>query len=282
MSTRNGMTGSGRMVAASVVALIAVPAALAGPTDSHWRDHTGYGQTTLLGENGSRLSHDEIGAALTGLRSQLSRGGGMGGLTDDPLIPAVHPGSVASLSLRMLGLGGASGFVNSLGEVNVLVNSGFQNMGVNPAGRQIVGQFRQFFTPDNRDFIEIEYKTIDGSPLVPVGTMVSGQVAIAYGWEVGATNPIDWHEFWERVDVPENGAIATFFGPGGNSSVNHTPELVGPLGGPWNGVDTDNLLIALGDLFDRVLIRYQVNPIPAPSALLAVGAGLGLAFRRRR
>jgi hypothetical protein len=75
---------------------------------------------------------------------------------------------------------------------------------------------------------------------------------------------------------------ATFFGPGGNISHNHTNELVGPGGGAWNGVDTDNMLVPLGDLFSRVLIKYQVNPVPAPAALGVLGLGLGLAGRRRR
>jgi hypothetical protein len=182
----------------------------------------------------------------------------------------------------MLGIGSASGFVNSLGDVPVAINSGFQNLGTNPAGKQILGQFRQYFDVSDKNFIEMEFKTADGSPLVPVGTTVGGQTVFAYGWEIGATDAIDWYDFWDYVEVPANGALATLNGLGAPSSINHTAELVGPLGGQWSGVDTDNMLLPLGDLFNRVRIRYEVVPVPAPSALAALGLSLGLATRRRR
>lgn len=261
-----------RVGTSMVLLAVVAGAALAGPTP------TG-GTTTLLSEHSGGNAIDPLGTALQNLGGAL---GGGGGTIDSP-IPAIHPSSQQSLSLRMLGSGGARGFVNSLGDVVVQVNTGFQNLGTNSAGKQILGQVRQYFTPDNRDWVEIEYKTADGtSPLVPVNATVSGQAVIAYGWELGRTDPIDWLPWWTSVTVPANGVTATFFGPGGNISLNHTSELVGGGGGVWNGTDTDNMLIPLGDLFNRVLVKYQVNPVPAPAALAVVGLGLGLASRRRR
>lgn len=266
-----------RIAVVLAVAGIAALPALAGPTAPQRAEP---GSTQPIGPS------IELDSALSSLRTQLGAeyAGGSGGFTDDPLpiFPAAYQTSVQSLSLRMFGSGGASGFVNSLGEVNVLMNSGFQSLGTNPAGKQVVGQIRQFFDPNNRNFIEAEFKTSDGSALVPVGTTVGGQVAIAYGWEVGATDPIDWLTYWTHVNVPAGGAIVSLFGPGGNSNLNHTPELVGPNGGQWNGSDSNNPAITLGDLFNRVLIRYEVQPVPAPAGLGALAMGVGLAARRRR
>lgn len=259
-------------IAMMMTAALAAAPALAGPT----LEPSNSG--TLLSELAGGPAADPLGVALQNIRLQL----GGGGSIDNPPIPAIHPTSEQSLSLRMLGSGGARGFVNSLGDVVVQVNSGFQNLGNNAAGKQILGQVRQYFTPDNRDWVEVEYKTVDGTALVPVNTTVGGQQVVAFGWEVGRTDPIDWLPWWTSVQVPALGATATFFGPGGNVSVNHTPELVGAGGGPWDGRDEDNMLIPLGDLFSRVLVRYQVNPVPAPAALGVLGLGLGLATRRRR
>lgn len=257
---------STRITLAIIAGLVATPA-LAGPV----ADPTA----------GNGLNN-ELHAALSNLRNQAGGepGGWNGGTTDD--FPAAYPSSVQSLSLRMFGVGGASGFVNSLGEVNVLMGSGFQNLGNNAAGKQVLGQIRQIEDPNGRRFIEVEYKTADSTALVPVGTTVAGQAVVAYGWEVGATNPIDWLPLWTHVNVPVNGVSVSLFGPGGNASLNHTPELVGPNGGQWNGVDADNPAITLGDLFSRALIRYEVQPVPAPAGLAALAAGLGLVSRRRR
>lgn len=233
---------------------------------------------TLTSELTGGPASDPLGVALQNLGNQL---GGSGGFVDNPF-PAIHPSSQQSLSLRMIGAAGASGFVNSLGDVVVQVNAGLQSLGTNSVGRQILGQVRQYYTPDNKDWVEVEIRTADGGPLVPVNQTISGQPVIAFGWEVGRTDPIDWHPWWSSVVVPANGATATFFGPGGNSSLNHTPELVGAGGGAWNGVDTDNMAIPLGDLFSRIQIRYQVNPVPAPAALGVLGLALGLRSRRRR
>lgn len=269
MSTRNAFV--------IAVAGLAVSPAFAGPTGSEVPGGAAFGSELMGGP-----AADRLGTALSNLRTQMGGGGSGGGFTDDPPVPAAHPSSIQSMSLRMLGLGGATGFVNSLGEVDVQLNTGFHSLGTNPAGKQLLGQVRQFIAPDNRIYIEAEYKTSDGTALVPVSTTVGGQPAVAYGWELGTTNPIDWYVFWDYVNVPQDGAIASFFGPGGNASVNHTPELVGPLGGPWDGRDSDNMLIALGDLFNRVLIRYEVQPVPTPSVMGLAGIGLALAGRRRR
>jgi hypothetical protein len=242
--------------------------ALAGPV----------GLPSASGTNQAGAGLDPVGVTLQNLGGML----GGGGTTDDPLFPAIHPSSHQSLSLRVLGAGNAQGFANSLGDVVVKVNTGFQNLGTNSAGNQILGQVRQYYTPDDRDWVEVEFKTANGAPLVPVNMTIAGQSVIAFGWEVGRTDPIDWHPWWTSVEIPAGGVTATFFGPGGNISHNHTPELVGAGGGAWNGVDTDNSLIPLGDLFSRVLIKYQVNPVPAPAALGVLGLGLGLAGRRRR
>jgi len=253
-------------IALAIIAGLAATPALAGPVSD---------PTT----GGPLNPSNELTTALTNLRNQV---GGEPGVSFMDDFPAAHPNSDQSMSLRMFGVGGGSGFVNSLGEVIVRMGTGFQNLGTNAAGKQILAQIRQFEDPTGRRFIEAEYKTADASALVPVGTTVAGQAVVAYGWEVGATDPIDWLSLWTSINIPANGATVTLFGPGGNSSLNHTPELVGPGGGLWNGVDKDNPAIALGDLFGRVLIRYEVQPIPAPAGLAALAAGLGLAAGRRR
>lgn len=267
-----------RLTAGAVV-LTSAGLALAGPVVLS--SGSAASGPTLGGETGSS-GYNALGAALDGLRAQLDPSGGMGGMTDDPTFPAARQTSLQSLSLRMLGFNGATGFANSFGEVVVQLNTGYQSLGVNPAGRAVQGQVRQYFTPDERNFIEATIRTVDQSPLVPVGTTVSGQTVVAFGWEVGRTDPIDWLSLWTHVDVPANGAIATFSGPGGQVSINHTPELVGAGGGAWNGSDPDNLLISLGDLFHTVRIVYEVQPVPAPAGLALLGVAAGLGARRRR
>ncbi|MCB9841219.1 MAG: hypothetical protein H6809_06190 [Phycisphaeraceae bacterium] len=275
------------LVAAGLAASIA-GTALADPTASRRVDATGQQATTFLSDHAGYSSAEVLGAQLAGLRSQLDPSGTMGtgggGFTDDPPASATTPGSTQSLGLRMLGINGAQGFVNSFGNVDLVINSGFQSLGTNPSGVEIVGRVRQFFTPDDRDFIEIQIETANGSPLVPIGTTVGGQTAVAFGWELGATNAVDFRPFYTSINIPANGAMATFTGPGGQNTINHTPELVGPNGGEWNGVDTDNLLIPLGDLYNRVLVRYQLNPspVPAPAGLVAVAMAGGLVAGRRR
>ncbi|MEZ6233933.1 MAG: hypothetical protein R3B68_07065 [Phycisphaerales bacterium] len=276
------------VLAAGIVASLAT-ATLADPTVSRRVDATGQQATTFLSDHAGYARAEVLGAQLAGLRSQLDPSGNLGagaggGFTDDPPASATLSNSTQSLSLRMLGINNAQGFVNSLGSVDVVINSGFQSLGTNPAGVEIVGRVRQFFTPDDRDFIEIQIETANGSPLVPIGTTVGGQTAVAFGWELGTTNAVDFRPFYTSINIPANGAMATFSGPGGQNTVNHTPELVGVGGGEWNGVDTDNLLIPLGDLYSRVLVRYQLNPapVPAPAGLVAVAMAGGLVSRRRR
>lgn len=185
-------------------------------------------------------------------------------------------------SFAVVGYAGSltQGFVNSNGHVLVQNGTGFQAIGTTASGNDVIEVKWDEVALPTGNFIDVIFRTRNGSDIVPYGTQLAGQPTAFWGWNVGSSDQIDfagWVTEFKLIRATWSYSLnrGNSFIPGGN----HTSRQ----NSPWNGFDPGDLLDGqfVGAGINAFQIRYQLELIPTPGALAVLGIA-GLATRRRR
>lgn len=186
-------------------------------------------------------------------------------------------------SFAVVGYSGSlsQGFVNSNGHTLVQVGSGFQSIGNTANGLDVIEAKWGEQALATGNFIDVIFRTRHGSDLVPLGTQTNGETAAFWGWNVGATDAIQMQSWVTEFRLIR--ATWSFSLNGGNSFIpggNHTSRQASP----WQGFDPGDLLDGqyIGAGVNAIQVRYQLELVPAPSAMALLGLGGLVTTRRRR
>lgn len=220
-------------------------------------------------------SKDHPGAQSGGYGS---RGGG-----------AVVPDDRANMSLFMLLANDGMPFINQSGgdnEVHVLRGNTFTDIGrnANGAGR-VLAKWDEMLS-GGRCYINAVWMTSNGEQFMPNSVATGSNPAVAWSYHFGFTtganrNPVTFQPWITRVNMVN----ATIFLSSNQGSTFHTQtDITNTLPSNWIGGGDDGELISnIGDGTNFMLIRYEIEPIPAPTGLALAGvAGAVLTGRRKR
>jgi hypothetical protein len=208
--------------------------------------------------------------------------------SDDPTgqLRTVADDDKVSLSLVMQSLTGKRQSVNVPGNESphVLVTKGpsFTDIGSNrfsPSGR-ILASWDEVVS-SNLFIVRIRIKSSDGSQFLPTGAMVDGDPVLAWTWNVGLTDPINFQDWVTSVKVTS--ATARFSYDSGATyragSLNFTNSLPTDQWSP--AIDNGVLRSTVGDGTNAMLLEYKLLVVPTPGVGVALVGGLGLLSRRR-
>lgn len=131
--------------------------------------------------------------------------------------------------------------------------------------------------------LQFEFQSRDGSPFVPADYLIGDEQAEFLGWEIGASDPIEFLDFTGditvvdyRIFVSENGGIDfTVF------------DLTSSFLNPWDGIDIDRtipLRTPGGPVeYNLMIVEYTYEyTVPAPATLTLLAATGVVGLRRRR
>ncbi len=193
----------------------------------------------------------------------------------------VLPNDVASMSLVMIDGNDHSVSVNMGGEALVQRGATFTNIGANRNGGGAVMASWDEVVTGNNVYINAIFKSADGSMLLPPTSTVNGQPAFFWSWHMGVTNPVNYLGWVTQVGLT---SARIYFSADGGQSFTGNADISAGLGGSFmNGRDNGQYLASIGDGTNYVMLRYQIQVVPAPAGAAALGAaGLLVARRRRR
>lgn len=168
-------------------------------------------------------------------------------------------------------------------ERSIQLDQAFQSIGPLLGGPDVVQAKWTEIRGMGVNTLQFEFRSRDGSPLVPADHLIGGEEAAFIGWEIGASDPIEFLDFTGditvtqyRVFVSENGGIDfTVY------------DLTSSFRNPWEGVDIGRTLplrTPEGPVeYNLMIVEYEYEyTVPAPASLAVLGAmGLG-GLRRRR
>jgi hypothetical protein len=227
-----------------------------------------------------------IAAGLTAMSSAALAGvtpysfeSGSGGYSPRATIGAVWASESASMSLLMVDGMDQSTSVNVGGHVSVTRGSTFTNLGANRnGGGAILGSWDEVVSGSN-NFINVIYKTSDGSQFMPVTANVNGNSAFFWKWQFGVTDQVTYQPWVQSVGLV---TARIYFSDNGGQSFSSFSNISGLNGNFNSGRDNGNYLATIGDGTNYILVQYHITPVPAPAGVAALaGAGLLLARRRR-
>ena len=199
----------------------------------------------------------------------------------DAGIRTIAAGETASVALRAFSRSDSEIIHGS--ERNIALDQAFEVIGPLLGGPDVVEARWTEIRGLGTNVLQFEFQTRGGSPFVPADYLIGDEEAEFLGWEIGATDPIEFLDFTGditvtdyKIFVSENGGIDfTVF------------DLTSSFLNPWDGVDIDRtipLRTPGGPVeYNFMLIEYTYEyTVPAPATLTLLAGAAGLASIRRR
>lgn len=230
----------------------------------------------IVGQSRERATGSEIPPAPMGT-----------GFGTRAAVRGVVTGDQLSINLQMRRTGVSTNnleSINSLGNVRVTRGSTLTPIGSNTNNSSSLLASWDEIVEGNSVFVSVIIRTNAlNQPIVPLGSVINdipGNFATQWRWNIGEIDPINFGSWVTSVSLVS--ATAFFSQDHGTSyfsSLNYTAAL------PSNfnpGVDAGPWLSTIGDGTNQVLLRYQLNIVPAPGGLALLGAAGLIASRRRR
>ena len=130
--------------------------------------------------------------------------------------------------------------------------------------------------------VQFEFRSRDGNPFVPADYLIEGEEAEFLGWEIGASDPIEFLDFAGDITVIEYKVFVSE-----NGGIDFTVfDFTSSFLNPWDGVDIDRtipLRTPGGPVeYNFMVVEYEYEyTVPTPATLTLL-AGLGLCGARRR
>lgn len=167
-------------------------------------------------------------------------------------------------------------------ERSILVDQAFQSIGPLLGGPDIVEAKWSEIRGDGLNVLQFEFRSRDGSPLVPADHLIGGEEAEFIGWEIGRSDPIEFLDFTGDITVTEYKVFVSE-----NGGIDFTVyDLTSSFLNPWDGVDfgrTIPLRTPGGPVeYNLMIVEYEyAYTVPAPASMALLG-GFGLMGMRRR
>jgi hypothetical protein len=204
---------------------------------------------------------------------------GGGGYQPRTTIGSVWAHESASMCLLMVDAMDRSTSVNMGGHVVVPRGSSFADLGANRnGGGSIQGSWDEVISGTNR-FINVIFRTTDGSQFMPPTASVNGSPAFFWKWQFGTTDVVGYQPWVQSVGLT---SARIYFSANGGQSFSGFSNIAGLNGTFMSGRDNGNYLANIGDGTNYILMQYQINPVPAPAGAAALGGAALLLGRRRR
>ncbi len=200
----------------------------------------------------------------------------------DAGIRTISPDETASVALKAFSRRGEE--VIHGRERSVQIDQAFASIGPLLGGPDVVEARWREIRGDGVNNLQFEFRSRDGSALVPSDHLIGGEEAEFIGWEIGRSDPIEFLDFAGDINVIEYKVFVSE-----NGGIDFTVfDLTSSFVNPWDGVDfgrTLPLRTPGGPVeYNLLIVEYEYEyTVPAPATLTLLG-GLGLAGigRRRR
>ncbi len=198
----------------------------------------------------------------------------------DAGIRTISPDETASVALKAFSRRGEEIIHGQ--ERSLLIDQAFQSVGPLLGGPDVVQAKWREIRGTGVNVLQFEFRSRDGSALVPSDYLIEGEEAEFIGWEIGRSDPVEFLDFTGDIEVIEYKVFVSE-----NGGIDFTVyDLTSSFLNPWDGVDfgrTIPLRTPGGPVeYNLMIVEYEYTyTVPAP-ATLAVMGGLGLASLRRR
>ncbi|MEQ8317758.1 MAG: hypothetical protein RIE77_02295 [Phycisphaerales bacterium] len=198
----------------------------------------------------------------------------------DTGIRTISPDETASVALKAFSRTGEEIIHGS--ERSLLIDQAFQSIGPLLGGPDIVEAKWTEIRGVGTNVLQFEFRSRDGSALVPSDYLIGDEEAEFIGWEIGKSDPIEFLDFTGDIEVTEYKIFVSE-----NGGIDFTVyDLTSSFLNPWDGTDfgrTIPLRTPGGPVeYNLMIVEYEYTyTIPAPATMAALG-GLGLAGLRRR
>lgn len=198
----------------------------------------------------------------------------------DAGIRTIAPDETASVALKAFSRSGEEIIHGS--ERSLLVDQAFQSIGPLLGGPDIVEARWTEIRGVGTNVLQFEFRSRDGSALVPADYLIGDEEAEFIGWEIGRSDPIEFLEFTGDIEVIEYKVFVSE-----NGGIDFTVyDLTSSFLNPWDGMDfgrTLPLRTPGGPVeYNLMIVEYEYTyTIPAPASMAVLG-GIGLAGLRRR
>jgi hypothetical protein len=199
----------------------------------------------------------------------------------DTGIRTIDADETASVALKAFSRSGEEIIHGS--ERSVQLDQAFQAIGPLLGGPDVVEARWSEIRGDGLNVLQFEFRTRDGGALVPSDYLIRGEEAEFIGWEIGASDAIEFLDFTNDITVTEYKVFVSE-----NGGIDFTVfDLTSSFLNPWDGVDMGRTLPLRtpgGPVeYNLMIVEYEYTyTVPAPATLTLL-SGLGLAgFGRRR
>ena len=185
-------------------------------------------------------------------------------------VGGVMPNDTASMSLWMIDASDNSVSINMGGEFSVTRGPVFTNIGTNRNGGGQIQASWDEVVQGNNVFINVIFRTSDGSMFMPPTATVNGQPAFFWTWHFGVADPVNYQPWVDSVNLL---SARIFFSDNGGQSFNSFSNISGLGSSFMSGMDGGNYLASIGDGTNYIMLQYQIQPVPAPAGVGAVTPG---------